>query len=180
MPDKFIKNTLYVVIGTFLAIFLLIQPYNLFCKIKKTCLPITFSSFLINQSGKQKIIINFSAKIDEDLNKIIEFYPKKSKIEVQNGKNITINYVAKNISVNNIIINNEFIANPPKIKDYLEMVECLCFQNQPIKVGEEVLMPVNFRINPNIEKDDLLKNLKEITLSYKPYLVDNDSKKLIK
>ena len=119
------------------------------------------------------MIINFSAQIDDDLNKIIEFYPDKSSIEVQNGKNITTNYIAKNISKHNIIIANEFIYNPPEIEKYLEMVKCLCFQNQPINAGEEVKMPVNFRINPDIEKDELLQNLKEITLSYKPYLGDD-------
>ena len=170
MPDKFIKNTLYVIIGGLLIIFLLIQPYNLICRINKICKPITISSFLIHKNGKQTMIINFSAQINKDLSGIIEFYPEKSNIEVLNGKNISINYVAKNISENNIVIANKFSYNPPEAKKYLEMVQCLCFQQQALKAGEQVLMPVNFRINPDIEKS--LENLKEITLSYEPYLVE--------
>ena len=169
--EKFIKNTIYTIIGISITIFLLIQPYNLFCKIKKSCQPVTFSSFSFKK-GQQQITINFTSKINKDLKTTLNFYPQESKIKAQTGQNITTKYIAQNLTNQSIIIRNHFKVNPSQAKQYLEMIQCLCFQNQPINPLSKVLMPIHLRINPKIEKDTSLKNLKELTLTYQPYLIE--------
>jgi cytochrome c oxidase assembly protein subunit 11 len=172
MPEKFLKNTVYIVVGTLLAMFLLIQPYNLFCKIKQVCKPIILSSLALHKNGQQKTTISFVAKIGNDLQNIIEFKPEKSAIEVQNGKTIYNNFIAQNLTDKNIIIASHFKVDPEEMGKYLERIECLCFQNQPLSANQKKLMPVSFRINPDIEKDPQLQNLQTITISYQPYLVE--------
>ena len=45
-------------------------------------------------------------------------------------------------------------------------VDCFCFEEQLLKPGEEVKMPVAFYIDPKIYEQKNTKNIKEITLSY--------------
>jgi hypothetical protein len=49
---------------------------------------------------------------------------------------------------------------------YFNKVHCFCFEEQKFSPGEEMDMPVQFFIDPDFDKDPLLKNLNEITLSY--------------
>lgn len=167
MQDKFTKNTLYVLIGILLLIIILVQPYNLFCKISGNCHPITFSSISFHQSGNQKLTINFSAITDDDLKNIVQFFPQEKSVKVRNGKNITNFYIAKNLTKKPVIIRAELILEPHTANQYLERIECLCFKLQPLNSEEEKPMPVSFRINPAIEKDDRFANLKEVKVSYK-------------
>ncbi|MES2677571.1 MAG: cytochrome c oxidase assembly protein [Pseudomonadota bacterium] len=172
IQDKFVKNTIYIVLGILLLIFLVIQPYNIFCRLKNTCSPITFSSFSFHKNGNQKTVINFVANIPDQLKQNIEFYPDQERESVLNGKNITNFYMAKNLTAQNIIVAAHFDVEPKEVEKYLERIECICFQNQPLKVGGQASMPLDFRINPKIEEDPQFKNLKEITISYKAYLVE--------
>jgi cytochrome c oxidase assembly protein subunit 11 len=130
------------------------------------------SSLSINKNGQQTIIINFATKIDNDLIDIIEFKAEESAVKVKNGKVISNNFIAHNLTNKNIITASHFKVEPEGVGRYLERIECLCFQNQPVNPNQKVLMPVSFRINPDIEKDQNFSNLKEITISYQPYLVE--------
>ncbi len=173
MPaDKFIKNTIYIVLAILLISFLLVQPYNLICRIKHSCHPITFKSLLLHKSGIEKIVINFASEISSDLKNIIEFKPEKSAFEAVNGKIIHNNFIVKNLTDKNITITSHFKVEPEEIGKYLERIQCLCFQNQPVNSNQQVSMPVSFRINPDIEKDQNFKDLKEILISYEAYLVE--------
>lgn len=172
MADKFIKDTIYAILAILLIGFLLVQPYNLVCRIKHSCQPVTFKSLSLHKNGQQKMLINFTSQINDDLKNIVEFKPEESTVEVLNGKIITNNFIAQNLTDKNIIIASHFKVEPEEIGKYLERIECLCFQNQPLNANEKILMPVSFRINPEIEKDQSLKDLKAITISYQPYLVE--------
>ena len=170
IQDKFIKNTLYIVLGVLLMIFIVIQPYNLFCKIKKTCQPVSFTSLIPKKTGQQKITFIFEANIPDDLKEEVEFEPVKPELNVQNGRNIINAYEVKNLTDENIVAGAHFQIEPREVNKYLERVQCICFNKQPLNAGEEAKMPVNLRINPEIEQDAELKNLKEVKISYEVYL----------
>jgi cytochrome c oxidase assembly protein subunit 11 len=131
-----------------------------------------FSSFSLHKNGKQKTVINFTAKVDDNLKNVIEFIPEKSMVDVQNGKIFSNNFIAKNLTNKNIVITNRFTVQPEEIGIYLERIECLCFKNQPIDSAKEVNMPVSFRINLEVEKDKNFENIKEITINYQAYLAE--------
>ncbi|MFT5703281.1 MAG: cytochrome c oxidase assembly protein subunit 11 [Rickettsiales bacterium] len=172
VQSKFIKSTLYVVIGILLLGFILVQPYNFFCKAQKTCQQITFSSFSLHKNGHQKMAINFAANVPEELKSIIEFEPTTAEIKILNGKNITNSFQVKNLSEDAITIGARFKVEPAKMVEYLERIECLCSKHQPLNALEESLMPINLRIKPEIEQDSELKNIREIKVSYEIYLVE--------
>ena len=45
-------------------------------------------------------------------------------------------------------------------------IDCFCFVEQLLKPGESMNMPVTFFIDPDIYKDENVKEVNEITLSY--------------
>ena len=45
-------------------------------------------------------------------------------------------------------------------------IKCFCFEEQRIEPGEEVDMPVQFYIDPDVIKDKNLRDVKVMTLSY--------------
>ena len=81
-------------------------------------------------------------------------------------------YLAKNLSKENITVGAHFDLKPEGIGKYLERVECICFGTTPLNISEEKPMPINFRINPEIEKDLEFKDVREIEVTYRVYLLE--------
>ena len=172
MQDKFIKNTTYIVIGILLFTFILIQPYNLICKVKKSCQPITLSSLPFYKTGQQKMSVNFGAIIPDDLKLTIDFYPNKHNIVALNGRHIKDLYVVENLTKNKINVSVSFDVIPKEAEKYIEKTECLCSKSYPLNANQTSPMNIDLRINPEIEKDPNFVNLKEITIIYTAHLVE--------
>lgn len=172
IQQKFIRSTAYIVIGILLLIFLLVQPYNIFCRIKTTCQPITLSSLPFHKNGKREMTFSFISNIPDDLKQAVEFYPQKADMKVLNGKNIINSYLVKNLTTENIVVAAHFDIKPEGIEKYLERIECICFQNQSLSGGKNAAMPLNFRIDPRIENDAAFRDVKEIAVSYSVYLAE--------
>ncbi|MCE3254784.1 MAG: ctaG [Rickettsiaceae bacterium] len=171
MQDKFIKDIIYVVVGILLLVFILIQPYNLYCRVKHSCNPITFASWPFFKKGRNTISVNLVANVPKDLKKKVEFYPNSKNIKVQNGKRMKDFYIAKNLTKKHLNVSAHFEISPKKVEKYLHRVECICFKNYSLSPGEQVPMSIDFRISPEIEEDAELKDLKEVIVTYNLYLV---------
>ena len=59
-----------------------------------------------------------------------------------------------------------FNVSPPTAGAYFNKLQCFCFTEQALESGETVQMPVVFFVDPEMDKDPELKHVKEITLSY--------------
>jgi len=53
-----------------------------------------------------------------------------------------------------------------QIAPYFAKVECFCFEEQRIRAGEEVDLPVFFFIDRDVMDDPALDNLDDVVLSY--------------
>jgi cytochrome c oxidase assembly protein subunit 11 len=155
MQDKFLKALVYTVFGIALSIFLLIQPFNIYCKLTKKCYPITLSSFSIINKGSREITINFQSTIDDDLKNVVSFYPSKKSLTKFSNEYITNSYIVKNLSDKEITIKAKYEANPKEADQYLNRIECLCFQSEDLEAGEEIKMPIRFQIKDGIDKSQL-------------------------
>ena len=114
--------------------------------------------------------VRFDANISPDLN--WAFVAPSDEIQLKPGVEKIIYYTAKNLSNVPSTGTASFNVSPPKAGSVFMKIECFCFINQKLMPNEEIKMPVSFYIDPEIDNDDNLKSLNEITLSYTFFKVE--------
>jgi len=102
----------------------------------------------------------------------------KGKKIVKTGSNTLAFYKAKNISDKEITGVASFNVTPLKVGKYFSKIECFCFEEQTLRAGEEVEMPVSFYIDPEIANDPNTQEVKTITLSYTFFNIDENKKNI--
>jgi len=129
----------------------------------------------INISEK-KITIEFNS----DINKKLDWYfkPTQRKIESKIGESVLAFYKARNNGNKSITGVATYNVLPFEAGQYFNKVDCFCFENQTLEPGEEVLLPVNFYIDPKILEDPSVKHLKSIVLSYTFFQSDENFEKI--
>ena len=146
--------------------FLLIQPYNLYCKFFGGCQPIFWGELIPSKVGKKEVKINFSSQVSEELLGSVTIQPKIPSEKVLNGRVIRNIYVIKNLTNQTIRTKAVYQIDLPELNQYLDKIQCLCFRLQVLKPGQELEMPVSFRIDPKIESNPNLKAIEEVTIGY--------------
>ena len=104
------------------------------------------------------------------------FAPERTTETVAIGARDIAFFTAKNLSARAITGTASFNVSPAQAGQYFSKIQCFCFTEQTLKPGEEVRMPVLFYVDPAIMNDPDAKDIKEITLSYTFYPVDQDGK----
>jgi len=67
------------------------------------------------------------------------------------------------------------IGPPIKAAPFFIKTECFCFTEQRIEPGQEISMPVLYFVDPQLDEDKRLDDVREITLSYTFFEVENPS-----
>lgn len=95
-----------------------------------------------------------------------EFKPEQRDVEVKVGETKMVYYMARNQAGAATYGNATYNVTPAQAGFYFVKMQCFCFNEQGLEGKEKVDMPVVFFIDPAIEQDEDLKNVKTITLSY--------------
>ena len=69
-------------------------------------------------------------------------------------------------------------VTPHKAGPYFTKLECFCYDEQVYQPGETVTLPVIFFINPLIDEEPQLDDVRTITLSYTFYRADDGNESL--
>ena len=94
------------------------------------------------------------------------FQPAQREITLKVGENGLAYYRAENHTDRVITGTATFNVTPLKAGPYFAKMECFCFTEQTLAPGEGVDMPVAFFVDPEIDQDINLDEVKTITLSY--------------
>jgi len=100
------------------------------------------------------------------------FEPEQTKITVKPGAQTKIFYKAQNLSARAWTGQAVYNVSPDQVGKYFKKIQCFCFNEQTLKAGESVDMPVVFFVDPKIKQDPDTKDIDEITLSYTFYPVE--------
>lgn len=162
---KLALSLVLLLISMLILSFAAVPIYSLFCKatgfggtVKRQ------ESFMRPQKGTRKIIVEFDSNVDKDL--AWRFVPKHRRAEVTTGETALIFYESENLSKNDIIGTSVYNVTPDKAGKYFVKVHCFCFEEQLLKAGQKVLMPVSFYISADLDKDSDMDDIDRITLSY--------------
>ncbi|PXF46573.1 Cytochrome c oxidase assembly protein COX11, mitochondrial [Gracilariopsis chorda] len=94
------------------------------------------------------------------------FTPLQSEVVVLPGETALAFYTARNLSKDPITGIATYNVTPAKAAIYFNKVQCFCFDEQRLKPGEALDMPVFFYIDPEFAHDDDMADVKDIMLSY--------------
>jgi cytochrome c oxidase assembly protein subunit 11 len=117
-----------------------------------------------------QIGVRFDANVDPRLP--WKFEPLQNQVRVHPGARTTIYYTATNLSARAITGQAVYNVTPDTVGQYFNKIQCFCFNEQTLKPGETVKMPVVFYVDPKIRQDETTRPIDEITLSYTFYPVE--------
>ncbi|MEL6287310.1 MAG: cytochrome c oxidase assembly protein [Pseudomonadota bacterium] len=110
------------------------------------------------------ITVRFDANTAQNLP--WRFLPVQHTIDLKLGENRLAFYKAQNTGDEPVTGTATFNVTPEIAGGYFNKIECFCFQEQTLKPGESIDMPVSFFVDPDIVKDIDARDIREITLSY--------------
>ncbi|CUG89458.1 cytochrome c oxidase assembly, putative [Bodo saltans] len=96
----------------------------------------------------------------------IAFVPLQKEIEMLVGEPALAFYSAYNRSTRTLLGVSSYTIAPPEATNYLNKIQCFCFEEQRFKPHELVEMPVFFFIDRDMLHDPLVNWLDEMILNY--------------
>ena len=118
----------------------------------------------------RKVRVSFDANVS-DLP--WEFVPEQRDMSVQLGQTGLAYYKVKNESDKPMVGTATFNVTPIKAAPFFIKTECFCFTEQRVEPGQEISMPVLYFVDPQLDEDKRLDDVKDITLSYTFFEVEN-------
>ncbi|ANB13271.1 Cox11p [Sugiyamaella lignohabitans] len=119
---------------------------------------------MIPVERKKRISVTFSSEVSGAVP--WTFKPQQREVQVLPGETALAFYKAKNISDTDIIGMATYSVVPEKVAPYFSKIQCFCFEEQMLRAGEEVDMPVFFFIDPDFAKDPSVAKIDDIVLHY--------------
>lgn len=95
-----------------------------------------------------------------------DFKPAQLHVQLKLGEVSEASYVAVNTSDHATGGTATFNVTPFQAGAYFNKLDCFCFTEQVLQAGEKQDMPVVFFVDPEMDNDPDLKDVKTITLSY--------------
>ena len=117
--------------------------------------------------GEKVLSVRFDANVASDLP--WSFEPEIPSIKLRTGETATIFYKVKNKSDHETIGIASYNVAPERAGMFFNKISCFCFSEQRLGPGETMDMPVVFFLDPALEKDEIMKQQDQVTLSYTFY-----------
>ena len=156
----------FVVVGMVGMSYAAVPLYDLFCRVTGFGGTTQIASERSNIVSDRRVKVRFDAMTT---NIDWAFQPIQRQIELKVGENALAFYRATNRTSESLTGTATFNVTPLKVGAYFSKVECFCFTEQTLGPGETIEMPVAFYVDPAIDEDPNLKDVKTITLSYTFY-----------
>lgn len=153
-----------VVVGMLMLSFAAVPLYDAFCKITGLGGTTAVAEAAPAQAISRIMTVRFNTDVDAALD--WRFEAPQKPVPLQVGEERVVNFYAKNVGNEGVSGVAVYNVTPHSAAEYFAKVQCFCFENQYLAPGEEIQMPVSFFIDPTIEEDPYLQDLKTVTLSY--------------
>lgn len=82
-----------------------------------------------------------------------EFKAQTKRVEINPGEMAEVSFYVRNPAKRDIIAQAIPSVSPGTAALYVNKTECFCFKHQPLKAGEEAVMPMTFYIDPQLPDD---------------------------
>jgi len=172
------KKWLYVLISVILGGLALsyaaVPLYKIYCQTTGYGGTTQTKSIISNiETPKEDIIhIRFESQIDNNIP--IKFHASQKEVISRVGESTLVFYSVWNHSDKEVHGIATYNVTPNQTGKYFTKIQCFCFEEQRWKPNEQVEMPILFYIDPEIRQDPSTQDIKEITLSYTLYEIQDE------
>ncbi len=167
LVKKNAKTGLIVLFGVILMVgasFAAVPLYSLFCQVTGFGGTTQRAESLPAEVLDRKITVQFNADIGRNIP--WAFKPEMRSIELKIGERGFTSFRARNKSDKPSTGTALYNVTPLKAGKYFHKIQCFCFDEQILAPGEDISMPVLFYVDPALDKDPNMNDVKTITLSY--------------
>ena len=144
--------------------FAAVPLYRLFCQVTGYGGTTQQAESLPAETSDRVMVVRFNADTDRRLP--WSFRPVQKEVSLRLGESGLAYYRARNDAARAITGMAVFNVSPQKAGVYFNKIQCFCFDQQRLEPGQEMDMAVTFFVDPAIEADPNLDDVKTITLSY--------------
>lgn len=162
---------LAIVIAMIGLSFASVPLYRLFCQATGFGGTTQTAQNLPEQVLERQITVKFNA--DTGLNMPWDFKPDMREITVHLGEKGLASFTAHSRLPRPTTGTALYNVTPPKAGKYFHKIQCFCFDKQTLEPGQTISMPVVFYVDPALDQDPNMADVKTITLSYTFYEADS-------
>jgi cytochrome c oxidase assembly protein subunit 11 len=162
---------LMIVAGMTGLAFASVPLYDLFCRVTGFGGTPLVSESLPGTIIDRNVTIRFNA--DTGRGMPWDFRPEMKEITVKMGQKGLTNFFAHNPQSKPVTGTAIYNVTPEKAGKYFHKIQCFCFGLQTLEAGQSVDMPVIFYVDPSMNDDRSMDDVKEISLSYTFYQADS-------
>ncbi|WP_158554799.1 cytochrome c oxidase assembly protein [Methylovirgula sp. 4M-Z18] len=121
--------------------------------------------------GQRIINVHFDTNVSGDLP--WSFEPEVDSINVRTGQTATVFFKVKNLSNQQTAAVASYNVSE-QVSPWFYKISCFCTSEQHLGPGESADLPVVFYLDPALEKDEAMKGVETVTLSYTFYSSKQD------
>ncbi len=114
--------------------------------------------------GSRDLVVRFDANVAPGLQ--WSFEPETPQITLRTGKTATVFFKVVNLTDHAASAQAMYNVGPDSAGAYFDKISCFCFTEQRLEAHETAEMPVVFFLDPALEKDETMKGVDVVTLSY--------------
>lgn len=166
MPSN--KKTLMILSGVGVAMlglgFASDPLYDTFCRVTGYGGTPKIADDNLSEVIDRNVTVEFDSNVAQDLP--WKFRPDQRRMDVKLGQSGLAYYTVENTSDETVVGVANFNVMPIKAAPFFIKTDCFCFEEQTIKPGEKLNLPVIFFIDPQLDEDSRLNDIKSVTLSY--------------
>lgn len=118
-----------------------------------------YKAVTVQVDETREVKVQFAVSRNEDMP--WEFRPSMTAVRVHPGEATNATFYVRNPLEKDMVAQAIPSVMPARAAEYFHKTECFCFNQQPLKSGEEMDMPLQFIVDQELPKD-----IKTITLSY--------------
>ncbi len=146
----------------FLFGFALVPLYNVMCKQLGINGKTNATAAVVGQAQEDRsrqVTIEFTTTLNETMP--WDFYPMQKKVEMHPGGSFQTAYFARNLTGKKMTVQAIPSVTPGLAAQYIQKLECFCFQKQSLEAGQSAEMPLKFVLSADLPAD-----IHTMTLSY--------------
>ena len=124
-------------------------------------------------AAARKLLITFDGSVSDGLE--WKFTPTQRQVTVHPGQSTLTFFTVENLSKTHALTGvSTYNVAPQQVGQYFNKIQCFCFEEQRLRPGEKIDMPVFFYIDPEYAVDPRVERINNITLSYTFFKVGSD------